>query len=460
MDKFVIDLKIKGYIIDIQDQKESELMTKKNEEKSFGFSAIIGYKKEIEEFNEVRDFLLSPKKFSDVGARAPKGIILSGPPGTGKTMLSKAMAHETNVPFRLINPAANGNRLCEHIQEVFKQARNNPPVIIFIDEIDRMMANDMDFSDENQAALNQLLVEMDGFESNKGIVVIAATNKPFLLDHALTRPGRFDRSIQLGLPDLETRQQILEHYSKSKILSSEVNLSVLATKTSNMSGADLENLMNEAALLSVRDHTMQINHHHLEQALNRHLLKDIERDPIGDQNQRLRIAYHEAGHALVSILQGNNGFKKVTLKQNRNIGGFAYFSDSERVYKTEQDMRNAITGLLAGRASEYLVYRDYSTLAKQDLKSAMKIAMSMIVDYGMSKLSYIINDPMMMFNLEEVFDRDIIEQILFECYNQALNMLSNHLDDLEEITKALVERDTLMEEDIIEIINSKSNMEV
>lgn len=441
------------------------------------FTDVAGLKEEKEEVAELIDFLKNPKKFQKLGARIPKGVLLVGPPGTGKTLLAKAVAGEADVPFYYIS----GSDFVElfvgvgasRVRDMFKQAKQSAPCLIFIDEIDavgRQRGTGLGGGhDEREQTLNQLLTEMDGFGANEGIIVIAATNRPDVLDPALLRPGRFDRQVTVSLPDSREREEILQVHAKNKVFAPEVNLKNVSERTPGFSGADLENLLNEAALLAVRRDKESITMEEIDEATDRVLLGPAKTSrKITDKEKRL-VAVHEAGHAVIGLkLQDAQEVHKITIIPRGQAGGYTMMlPKEERIgISTKEELISQITGLLGGRASEEIFMEQQTTGASDDLKRATKIARSMVTKYGMSELGLV--------QLEEEHEgvflgrdyaksRDFSDQvalevdkevrnILDECYKNAKKILSKHETLVLLIADALMEHETLTKEQIDSLV--------
>ncbi len=443
------------------------------------FTDVAGLKEEKEEVQELIDFLKNPKKFQKLGARIPKGVLLVGPPGTGKTLLAKAVAGEANVPFYYIS----GSDFVElyvgvgasRVRDMFKQAKQSAPCLIFIDEIDavgRQRGSGIGGGhDEREQTLNQLLTEMDGFGANEGIIIIAATNRPDVLDPALLRPGRFDRQVTVSLPDVREREEILEVHAKNKTFADEVNLKNVSARTPGFSGADLENLLNEAALLTVRRNKDKITMDEIDEATDRVILGPAKTSrKITDKEKRL-VAIHEAGHAVIGLkLQDAQEVHKITIIPRGQAGGYTMMLPKEEKIgiMTKDELISQITGLLGGRASEETFLGEITTGASDDLKRATKIARSMVTEYGMSDLGPIQLEE----KSEGVFlgrdynkTRDFSDQvaleidkevskILEECYENAKKLLSKHETLVLLIADALMERETLTREQIKELVET------
>ena len=443
------------------------------------FSDVAGLKEEKEEVQELIDFLKNPKKFQRLGARIPKGVLLVGPPGTGKTLLAKAVAGEANVPFYYIS----GSDFVElfvgvgasRVRDMFKQAKQSAPCLIFIDEIDavgRQRGTGLGGGhDEREQTLNQLLTEMDGFGANEGIIIIAATNRPDVLDPALLRPGRFDRQVTVNLPDSKEREEILGVHARNKVFASDVNLENVSQRTPGFSGADLENLLNEAALLAVRRDKEAITMDEIDEATDRVLLGPAKTSRRITEKEKKLVAIHEAGHAVIGLkLQDAQEVHKITIIPRGMAGGYTMMLPKEEKIgiMTKDELVAQITGLLGGRASEETFMGEITTGASDDLKRATKIARSMVTEYGMSDLG-----PIQLEQKQEgVFlgrdyakSRDFSDQvaleidnevrkILEECYKDAKKLLAKHETLVLLIADALMENETLTKEQINSLVKT------
>ena len=436
------------------------------------FKDVAGLKEEKEEVKELIDFLKNPKKFQKLGARIPKGVLLYGPPGTGKTLLARAVAGEANVPFYYIS----GSDFVElfvgvgasRVRDMFQQAKRTAPCLIFIDEIDavgRQRGSGIGGGhDEREQTLNQLLTEMDGFGENAGIIIIAATNRPDVLDPALLRPGRFDRQVTVNLPDVKGREEILKVHARNKVLADGVNIPALAKRTPGYSGADLENLLNEAALLAVRRNKEAITMSEIDEASDRVLMGPAKSSKTRSENDRKLVAYHESGHAVVGIkLKGANDVQKVTIIPRGSAGGYNMMIPSEeKMCSTKTDLLEQITGLLAGRVAEEVVFGEITTGAENDFSKATKIARAMVTEYGMSDLG-----PMQLeqqegsvflgrdYNKSRNFSNEVaheidteMRKIIDECYKKATQIINDNRDLLELLATTLLEYETLTKEQI------------
>ncbi|MBR5662162.1 MAG: ATP-dependent zinc metalloprotease FtsH [Bacilli bacterium] len=445
------------------------------------FKDVAGLKEEKEEVEELIDFLKNPKRFQKLGARIPKGVLLVGPPGTGKTLLAKAVAGEANVPFYYIS----GSDFVElfvgvgasRVRDMFKEAKRNAPCLIFIDEIDavgRQRGTGLGGGhDEREQTLNQLLTEMDGFGANEGIIIIAATNRPDVLDPALLRPGRFDRQVTVSLPDSKERKAILEVHARNKILAKDVNLQNIAERTPGFSGADIENLLNEAALLAVRRNRSDISMDEIDEATDRVLMGPAKTSrKITDKEKKL-VSYHEAGHAVIGIkLEDANEVHKITIIPRGVAGGYTMMLPKEEKIgiATESELLASITGLLGGRASEEIFLKEITTGASDDFKKATNIARSMVTEYGMSELGpmqyeqksegvFLGRDYGKQKNFSDQValeidkaTRDIIES----CYAKAKKIIKDNEGLVHLLSEALIKNETLTKEQIESIVATNS----
>ena len=443
------------------------------------FSDVAGCDEEKEEMAEIIDYLKSPKKFAKMGARIPKGILMVGSPGTGKTLLAKAVAGEADVPFYSIS----GSDFVEmfvgvgasRVRDMFKKAQQTAPCMIFIDEIDAVGrqrgAGLGGGHDEREQTLNQLLVEMDGIGDNTGIVIIAATNRPDVLDPALLRPGRFDRQITVSLPDKRGREAILKVHARNKHLSSEINLEALAKRTPGFSGADLENVLNEAAILAVRENDTEIKMHHLDEAIDRVMMGPAKKSRKYDDKTKKMVAYHEAGHAIVGLyLEDSNKVQKVTIIPRGTAGGYNLMTPKEeKMLTSKNDMLAQITGYMGGRVAEEIFFEDVTTGASGDIDSATRLARDMVTIYGMSDLGpvkYDHSQQSVFLGRDYTSSSNVSGQVAFEidqevrkimdqCHKQATELISAHKEELVKIAEALIEHETLTAEEIDELINPK-----
>ncbi len=443
------------------------------------FTDVAGLNEEKEEVAELIDFLKNPKKFQKLGARIPKGVLLVGPPGTGKTLLAKAVAGEANVPFYYIS----GSDFVElfvgvgasRVRDMFKQAKQSAPCLIFIDEIDavgRQRGTGLGGGhDEREQTLNQLLTEMDGFGANEGIIIIAATNRPDVLDPALLRPGRFDRQVTVSLPDQREREAILKVHAKDKIFDDSVNLENLSKRTPGFSGADLENLLNESALLAVRRNKKAISMEEIDEATDRVLMGPAKTSrKITDKEKKL-VSIHEAGHAVIGLkLEHANEVHKITIIPRGMAGGYTMMLPKEEKISimTKDELLASITGLLGGRVSEELFFGEISTGASDDFSRATKIARSMVTEYGMSDLGpvqfehkeegvFLGRDYNKSRNFSDAVALEIdqeVRKIVNDCYKKATKILKDNEKLVKLLSDTLIEKETITKEEIDELVST------
>ncbi len=457
--------------------KSRAKLTDDKDKKSF--KDVAGLKEEKEEVAELIDFLKSPKKFQKLGARIPKGVLLVGPPGTGKTLLAKAIAGEAKVPFYYIS----GSDFVElfvgvgasRVRDMFKEAKRNAPCLIFIDEIDavgRQRGSGIGGGhDEREQTLNQLLTEMDGFGANEGIIIIAATNRPDVLDPALLRPGRFDRQVTVSLPDAKEREAILAVHAENKILDEGVNLEFLSLRTPGFSGADLENLLNEAALLAVRRNKKAVTMEEIDEATDRVLLGPAKTTRIITEKEKKLVSLHEAGHAVIGIKHEDaNDVHKITIIPRGMAGGYTMMLPKEEKMAviTKTELLGQITGLLGGRVSEEIFLKEISTGASDDFKKATHIARSMVSEYGMSDLGpvqyetksdgvFLGRDYNKSRNISDTVAHEIdteIRKIIEECYEEATKIITENKKLVLLLSDALMKYETLTKEQIEEIVST------
>lgn len=441
------------------------------------FKDVAGADEAKQELEEVVEFLKHPKKYNDLGAKIPKGVLLYGPPGTGKTLLAKAVAGEAGVPFFSIS----GSDFVEmfvgvgasRVRDLFEQAKKSAPCIVFIDEIDAVGrqrgAGLGGGHDEREQTLNQLLVEMDGFGANEGIIMIAATNRPDILDPALLRPGRFDRQIVVDRPDIKGRQEILKVHVKGKPISSEVELGVIARRTPGFTGADLSNLVNEAALMAARKNKNKIDMPEMEEAAERVIMGPERRSRVISDKEKRLTAYHEGGHTLVGMLLDNTDpVHKVTIIPRGRAGGYTLSLPKEdRYYATRSEMLDELKVLLGGRVAEALVLKEISSGASNDLQRATSLARQMICEYGMSPelgpMTFGHRQDQVFLGRDIGRDKDYSEEVaakidkeirkfIDEAYQKTESLLNENMDKLHLIADALIERETLEGEEIDQLM--------
>ena len=451
---------------------------KLNRQSSVTFDQVAGADEEKEEMKEIIDFLKYPKKYREIGARIPKGILLVGHPGTGKTLLAKAVAGEAKVPFYSIS----GSDFVEmfvgvgasRVRDMFKKAKETAPCIVFIDEIDAVGrqrgAGLGGGNDEREQTLNQLLVEMDGFGENSSVIIMAATNRPDVLDPALLRPGRFDRQITMTMPDVNARTEILKVHARNKKLSPRVNLEDVSRRTPGFSGADLENLLNEAALLAARENRKEIKIYDIDEAIDRVIMGPAKKSRKYTDKEKRIISFHEAGHAVIGVKLDNAEIvQKVTIVPRGQAGGYAMMTpEEEHFIETKDQLIDEIVGLLGGRASEELMCGVVTTGAHNDLEKSTKIARAMVAEYGMSDLGlvqyeqrggsvFLGRDYMTDKNFSNEIANEIDSQVrllVSACYEKAKKVLSDNKDLLTLVANHLYEIETLTKEDIYELVET------
>ncbi len=449
-----------------------------NREKSVTFKDVAGVDEEKQELEELIDFLKNPKKYVDMGARIPKGVLLVGSPGTGKTLLARAVAGEANVPFFTIS----GSDFVEmfvgvgasRVRDLFKVAKENSPCIIFIDEIDAVGrqrgAGLGGGHDEREQTLNQLLVEMDGFTTNMGIIIIAATNRPDVLDPALLRPGRFDRQITISLPDVRGREAILKVHARNKKLDPKIKLSEFANRIPGFSGADIENLLNEAALLAARDNRTLISQNDMDEAIDRVMMGPAKKSRKYSPDEKKTVAYHEAGHAVIGLkLADANVVQKVTIIPRGRAGGYNLMTPlEEKFLATKSSLLAQITSYLGGRVAEEIVFDTVTTGAYNDFQMATQIARAMVTEYGMSDLGpvqyesaggnvFLGRDYFKEKNFSDQVAHEIdkeVRHIITTCFEKAKTIINEHRSLLDLIAHYLVEVETLTKADIDEIVQT------
>ena len=452
--------------------KSKARMLNPNDKNRVTFDDVAGVDEEKEELEEIVEFLKNPKKFTEMGARIPKGVLLVGQPGTGKTLLAKAVAGEAGVPFFIIS----GSDFVEmfvgvgasRVRDLFEEAKKKAPCIIFIDEIDAVGrqrgAGLGGGHDEREQTLNQLLVEMDGFAANEGVIVLAATNRPDVLDKALLRPGRFDRQIVVSLPDVRAREQILEVHSRKKKFADDVNLKIIAKNTAGFAGADLENVLNEAALLAARRNLSAIGEREIEDAMVKVTMGPEKTTRVRSEKEKKLVAYHEAGHAVVSrFLPTQDAVHEISIVPRGMAGGYTMYQPTEdKSFMSKTEMLEQIISLLGGRASEALILDDISTGASNDIERATKIAKSMVTKYGMSER---VGTITLGSDQEQVFlGRDFAQEktyseetagiideemkkIIDNCYKTATQILQNNVQKLHAVAQVLLEKEKISGEE-------------
>lgn len=444
------------------------------------FDDVAGCDEEKEEMQELIEYLKNPKKFAKMGARIPKGVLMVGAPGTGKTLLAKAVAGEAEVPFYSIS----GSDFVEmfvgvgasRVRDMFKKATQTAPCIIFIDEIDavgRQRGTGLGGGhDEREQTLNQLLVEMDGITDNAGIVIVAATNRPDVLDPALLRPGRFDRQITVSLPDRKGRRAILNVHARNKKLSDDLDLDALAKRTPGFSGAELENVLNEAAILAVREESEVITMHHLDEAIDRVIAGPAKKSRTYSEKEKRLVAYHEVGHTIIGLkLEASDMVQKVTIIPRGTAGGYNLMTPREETFlQTKTDLLAKITGLLGGRVAEEIFFNEISTGASNDIERATRIAREMVMTYGMSDLGPIEYEHAggnVFLGRDYNASRNYSGQIAFEidkevrrlidsAYDQAKKIVLENKELMDKIVLALLEQETLTAEQIDNIVEGRA----
>jgi cell division protease FtsH len=457
---------------------KSKAQVSKNQKTTF--EDVAGADEEKEELKEIIDFLKNPKKYMDLGARIPRGVLLVGPPGTGKTLIARAVAGEAKVPFYFVS----GSDFLEmfvgvgasRVRDMFKTAKTHSPCILFIDEIDavgRQRGTGLGGGhDEREQTLNQLLVEMDGFGHNSGVIVMAATNRVDILDPALMRPGRFDRQVYVGRPDIKGRVEILRVHSRNKKINPDITFQEIARRTPGFTGADLENLMNEAALLAARENKTQIELSHIDEAVDRVMMGPAKKSRVFSKKEKEIIAYHEAGHAVIGLkLENANIVHKVTIIPRGQAGGYNLMlpKEEQAFLQTKQNLLEMIIGLLGGRVAEEVIFKEISTGGHNDLQRSTSIARSMITEYGMSErlgpITYEKDSDTVFLgrdygkskNFSEAIATEIdkeVRGIIHDCYDKAKELIEKNLDLLKTIAHYLLEVETLTKEDIDEIVET------
>ena len=460
--------------------KSKARMVSANDRNKVTFKDVAGIDEEKEELQEIVDFLKNPKKYTDMGARIPKGVLLVGQPGTGKTLLAKAVAGEAGVPFFIIS----GSDFVEmfvgvgasRVRDLFEEAKRNAPCIVFIDEIDAVGrqrgAGLGGGHDEREQTLNQMLVEMDGFSANEGVIVLAATNRPDVLDKALLRPGRFDRQIVVPAPDVKAREQILEVHARKKKLADDVDLNIIAKNTSGFTGADLENVLNEAALLAARRDKTEISEREIEDAMVKVTMGPEKKTRVRSDKEKRLVAYHEGGHAVVSrYLKTQDPVHEISIIPRGMAGGYTMYRPTEdKSFISKTEMLENIVSLLGGRASEELVLGDISTGASNDIQRATQIAKAMVTKYGMSDRIGTItlgsdNDEVFIgrdWGHEKSYSEETagvideeVKRIIDNAYTEAKEILTAHRDKLDKVADILVEKEKITGEEFDEIFQGE-----
>lgn len=464
--------------------KSKAKLFNQNSNSKITFKDVAGLEEEKVELYEIVDFLKNPSKYAKMGARIPKGVLLVGPPGTGKTYISRAVAGEAGVPFY----SMSGSEFLEmfvgvgasRVRDLFAVAKKNSPCIVFIDEIDavgRKRGSGLGGGhDEREQTLNQLLVEMDGFDKNQGIIIMAATNRPDILDDALLRPGRFDRTVTIGLPDIRGREEILEIHTNNKPIAKDVNLKNIARRTPGFSPADLENLVNEAAILSARKGDIEIKNKTFEEASIKVLAGPEKKSTVITEDEKKLVSYHEAGHAIVTkSLEGTDPVQMVTIVPRGSAGGFTYtVPENDIYYHTKTKMLNEVVVLLAGRVAEELKLNDISTGASNDIERATKIVRLMVSKYGMTSeigtLDFteeggnlfignaITHSKNISENTLNSIDKEM-KKIVDECYQKAKEILTEKDETLEKMAERLMEKETIYKKEFEAIYNGNYNPE-
>ncbi len=447
------------------------------EKNKITFKDVAGVDEAVEELREIEEFLENPGKFKTIGAKIPKGVLLYGPPGTGKTLLARAVAGEAGVPFYSIS----GSEFVEmfvgvgasRVRDLFAQAKATQPSIIFVDEIDAVGrhrgAGLGGGHDEREQTLNQLLVEMDGFDADSTVILIAATNRPDILDPALLRPGRFDRQIMVDRPDLIGREKILEVHARGKPLDKDVVLKTIAKQTPGFTGADLANLLNEAALLAARHNKKKISMFEIEQAVERVIAGPEKKSRVISEREKRVIAYHESGHALLAYVLPNTDpvYKISIISRGRALGYTITLPEEDRFLRSKSELLDNIKMLLGGRVAEQLIFNEITSGAQNDIDRATKFARQMVVEYGMSEKlgpvafkgeedevflgNQLVTRPRYSDKIASLID-DEVRYIIEDCYNQAKDILIKYNDILNELSKKLIIKETLDKEEVVEIL--------
>lgn len=424
------------------------------------FIDVAGLDEVKEELFEIVDFMKFPDKYQKMGAKIPKGVLFYGPPGTGKTLLASAVAGETNSSFFNVTGSEFVEKYvgvgAKRVRTLFEKARKEAPSIIFIDEIDAIGAKrHLESNNEKDQTLNQLLVEMDGFNKDSNVIIIGATNRLDLLDEALLRPGRFDRHIHIGSPNFHTRYEILKVHTNNKPLDPAVDLELLAKKTHGFNGAHLSNIANEAAIFAVRDNSPIITAVHFDKALERVIAGLESKNSTLIEKEKNIVSYHEAGHAIVSNILGICPIQKISIvPRGEALGYVLQLPDEDRYIYTKDELIGKIKILLAGKASEEIIFNHQSTGAKDDLKKVTDIANQMVCEYGMSKLGFMTIDGNVKTFLSEQVQKEANE-IVQNCYKDTLKLLKNNINDLHIVSKYLFDKETMTHEELKSLITKE-----
>lgn len=442
--------------------EKNEKRRENNNDSKISFDDVAGLDEVKEELAEIIDFLKTPDKYKAMGAKIPKGILLHGPPGTGKTLLAKAIAGETNSKFI----PASGSEFVEkyvgvgakRVRTLFEKARKEAPAVIFIDEIDAIGAKrSLESNNEKDQTLNQLLIEMDGFNDDQTVIVIGATNRLDMLDEALQRPGRFDRNIYIGNPDIKSREEIFKVHIKNKPINPNIDIKELAKRTHGMSGAHISSIANEAAILAVRKNKKIIDKEDFDEAIEK-VIGGLERKNTSIiEKEKRRISFHEAGHALMGKILNTDLITKISIiPRSQALGYVMYTPDEERFLVTKDELYNKIKVMLGGRVAEEVIYGDISTGAKDDLKKANQLAFQMVCEYGMSDLENRFFDPTLIRSCYDIIDNEI-NKIINTCYKDSLEIMKSKKDILNIIAEVLYEKETLTGDELEEILKNHNN---
>ncbi|MBS4536282.1 ATP-dependent zinc metalloprotease FtsH [Clostridium sp. D2Q-14] len=447
----------------ITTNKKSEEELRKKNKPNVSFNDVAGLDEVKEEMQEIIDFINNPTRFQKMGAKIPSGILFHGPPGTGKTLLAKALAGETNSNFLY----SSGSEFVEkyvgvgakRIRALFEKAKKDSPTIIFIDEIDAIgCKRNLDSNNEKDQTLNQLLVELDGFNKDSIVVVVGATNRLDLLDEALTRPGRFDRHIYIGNPNIKAREDIFKVHVKNKPIDISVNLEELSRKTHGFSGAQLANIANEAAILAVRKNKRKIDINDFNSAIERVVAGLEVKNPTVLNKEKEIVAHHEAGHAIVGKLLKSDMIQKISIiPRGQALGYVLKFPDDERYLLTEKELYNKIIVLLAGRAAEKVIFNEITTGAENDLKKATELATNIVCNYGMSSLGNMaINENYIRYYITSINNE--VSNIIESCYTKALNVIEENIDFLKDVARYLIDNETMSINELNEIFEKNHQL--